>query len=68
MGKTDCTHEHHKYLTLHGFIKRLSGRYFVLINKWCYPQSAFTHNPGPMSYLRIVKGTRSDDESMTFYL
>ena len=27
-----------------GFIKGVSGGCFVLINKQCYPQSAFTHN------------------------
>ena len=31
----------------HGFIKGESGGCFVLKNKLCYPQSAFTHNPGP---------------------
>ena len=35
----------YKYKTPHGFIKGVSGGYFVLINKWGYPQSAFTHNP-----------------------
>ena len=38
----------YKYETLHGIIKGVSDRCFVLLNKWCYPQSAFTHNPGPM--------------------
>ena len=37
----------YKYGTMCGFIKGVSGGCFELINKWCYPQSAFTHNLGP---------------------
>ena len=37
----------YKYETSRGFIKGVSGGCFVLINKLFYPQSAFTHNPGP---------------------
>ena len=37
----------YKYKTSHGFIKGVSIEWFVLINKWCYPQSVFTHNRGP---------------------
>ena len=33
---------------LRGFIKGVRGGCFVIANKWRYPQSAFTHNPGPM--------------------
>ena len=31
------------------FIKGVSGGCVVHINKWCYPQSALTHNLGPTS-------------------
>ena len=44
----------YKYKTLHGFIKGVSGGFFVLINKWCYPQSAFIHNLGPTIYFSIL--------------
>ena len=37
----------YKYETSHGFIKVISGGCFVLINKLCYVQSAFTYNLGP---------------------
>ena len=49
MGKADCTHQCH--LQCHVKYKTLRGGCFVLINKWCYPQSAFTHDPGPMILL-----------------
>ena len=37
----------YKYKMSRGFIKGVSGGCFILIHKWCYPQSAFTQNPGP---------------------
>ena len=40
----------YKYKTLCGFIKAISGGCFVLINKWRYPQSAFTHNDCPVKF------------------
>ena len=37
----------YKYKMLCSFIKGASGGCFVLINKCCYQQSTFTHNPDP---------------------
>ena len=56
MGKTDCTHKHHLFIsTKHhfGFIKGVRGECFVLINKWHCPQSAFTHNTGPTIFRKL---------------
>ena len=36
-----------KFEMSYGFVKGVSGGCSVLLNKLCYPQSAFTHNPGP---------------------
>ena len=42
----------YKYKLVCGFIKGVSGGCFVLLNKWCYPQSPFTHNLGLTNKLR----------------
>ena len=50
-----------------GFIKGVSGGCFELINKWCYPQTTFTHNQGPTDKIGItpfLNTSRTDNVSL----
>ena len=67
----------YKYKMVRGLTKGVSGGCFILINKWCYVQSAFMYNPVPMVYFlfylisrdnRHLSGNTSDPYNCLFLL